>query len=118
MFSGIVIKGDGVARKLGYPTANLSIGPKDTKLKDGIYAAFAVIAKKKYEAALVVHSSANKVEVHLFDYTGKDIYGSRLSVDAVQKVSEIERMPEGELKKKIDNDIRLIREFFKNGEEV
>ncbi|MEK7623881.1 MAG: riboflavin kinase [Patescibacteria group bacterium] len=113
MFSGIVIRGEGVARRLGYPTANLDIHPDATKLKAGVYAAHAFVAQIKYGAALVIQTAIPKVEVYLYDYPDTDLYGEIVSVDAIQKVSEIEPLQEEALKKKVENDIRMIREFLK-----
>lgn len=113
MFGGIVIHGDQIGRILGYPTANLDIALKDTKCKEGVYAAKAFLQKKEYKAALIIREDNKKVEVHLFDYDGGEFYGSYLEVLPIQKVSEIEPYQgEEKLKEKITNDIRLIKEVF------
>lgn len=113
MFGGIVVHGDGKGKGLGYPTANLNISPLKTKCKDGIYAAKAIIRKNEYKAALIIDSERKKVEIYLFDYTGKDFYGIYLDVEPIQKVSELESHNSFEsLKKKISDDIRLIQEIL------
>ena len=113
MFGGIVIQGDGIGKGLGYPTANLSIPPKDTKLKDGVFAAKAFLRKKEYNAALVIDAERKKVEVYLFEYIGKDFYGMHMEVEPVQKVSEIELYEsEEKLKQKIERDIEQIKQVL------
>lgn len=113
MISGIVVHGEGLGRGLGYPTANLNISPKDTKCKDGVYAAKALLKNKHYKAALIIQEEVKKVEVYLFDYTEGDFYGLYMEVEPIQKVSEIEAYAgEDQLKKKIEKDIQLIKEIF------
>jgi riboflavin kinase/FMN adenylyltransferase len=113
MFGGIVVHGDGKGKDLGYPTANLNISPVKTKCKDGIYAAKAIIQKKEYKGALVIDSPRKKVEIYLFDYSGKDFYGLYMDVEPIQKVSELESHDSFEsLKEKIGKDIQLIKEVL------
>lgn len=116
MFSSIVIRGEGIARQLGYPTANLSIHPKATKLRDGVYAAEARVRGHRYGAALVIQTTVPKVEVYLFDYSGEDFYGIAIDVDPIQKVSEIEPLSDGALIKKIEYDIQMIRDALLNND--
>lgn len=113
MFGGIVIHGEALGRLLGYPTANLDMAPKNTKCKEGVYAAKAFLQKKEYKAALIIREDNKKVEVHLFDYADGDFYGNYLEVEPIQKVSEIEPYQgEDKLKEKIAHDIELIKEVF------
>ena len=114
MFRGTVVHGEKIARILGYPTANLDIPIKDTKCSPGIYGAEATLLRKKYKAALVINPAADKVEVHLFEYQGPEFYGESMSVDPIQKVSEIESYDnDADLQAKIDEDIRLVRKVLK-----
>ena len=110
MIVGKVIHGDGIGKSQGYATANLDISPERTKLKSGCYATWVRFRGQKHPAALIVASQAAKVEVHLLDYAGLDFYGEQITVDPIQKVSEVvhvESLPE--LKAKMDKDIVLIR---------
>ncbi|MBI4993085.1 MAG: riboflavin kinase [Candidatus Magasanikbacteria bacterium] len=108
--SGEVIHGDGVGKRLGYPTANLDIKKEKIKLSPGVYAARAVLNTKKYNASLVIQEKIFKVEVHLLDYTGEDFYGAYLEVEPVEKVSKIVPFKsEGELIKKIAEDTKKVK---------
>lgn len=113
MFLGKVIRGDGVGRQLGYPTANLDTPPNAVNIKSGIYAARATCAGQEYPAALVIQHEPWRVEVHLLEYGGADCYGRVIEVDLVQKVSEIEQYEsEDGLKKKIRNDVELVKRLL------
>jgi riboflavin kinase / FMN adenylyltransferase len=113
MISGIVIHGDHIGKKLGYPTANLNIEKKDCKLSPGVYAAKAVLEKKEYQAALAIQEKVWKVEVHLLDYVGEDFYGVCLEVEPVAKVAEMEGFTgQDSLVEKIKNDVDKVREVF------
>lgn len=115
MLKGKVIKGDGIGRKrLDSPTANLDIRTEEVGLKEGVYAAWVILNKKKYVAALVILPKINKVEVRLIDYQGEDFYGEDLEVEVVEKISEILDLALGErLKKKIGDDIEKVKKILK-----
>ncbi|PIR03098.1 MAG: hypothetical protein COV60_02135 [Candidatus Magasanikbacteria bacterium CG11_big_fil_rev_8_21_14_0_20_43_7] len=115
MLEGIIIKGDGVGKKLGYPTANIDCNGLHKHLDAGVYAAKAMLGGKEYIAGLVIFPDMRKVEAHLIEYTGPDIYGERLIVVPVQRVSTFEQYPsEKELKKKIALDIVLVKQVFED----
>lgn len=110
MFSGKVIKGDGIGKMLGCPTANLDMSPEKTRLREGVYAGFAWFDHVTYKAGISVNHARGKVEVHLLDYSGDDFYGQMLAAEAVQQVSRMEPLESvRELKEKIQRDIVVIR---------
>lgn len=98
--SGEVIRGKGEGKKLGFPTANLSLShPTNfeaiSALQDGIYGGFAKFvhptdsSKKEKEEYLVVCSvganitygqTEKTIEVHLIGQTLPDFYGETLEV--------------------------------------
>lgn len=113
MFGGIVIKGEGIGRQYGYPTANLNCSKKEVKISGGVYACYAFVNKKKYPSALAVQDEPWKVEVHLFDFD-EDLYGKYIEVDLVQKVSEFEAYTNtDELIEKIGRDVQMVRELLR-----
>ncbi len=115
MISGKVVHGDGVGYTLGYPTANLDISPKKTKLEFGVYAARVIVNHLTYMAALVITNEPAKVEVYLLDFPHKELYGCVFVVDPIQRVSGIEKQDTKEkLKKKIADDILLVREVLED----
>lgn len=113
MIQGVVVHGDGVGKKLGYPTANLDVDTKKVSYSAGVYAARVVFDAVGYDGALVINKEKNKLEVHLFGYNHDDFYGEIISVDPIQKVSEIEAWESEEaLIAKIHNDIAMIQQFL------
>ncbi|KKW41746.1 MAG: Riboflavin biosynthesis protein RibF [Candidatus Magasanikbacteria bacterium GW2011_GWA2_56_11] len=113
MITSIVIRGDGAAKLTGFPTANLNVRRSEVPLPPGVYAAWATLNRATYQAALVIHSEPWKVEVFFMNYSGADFYGSRVAVEPIQKISEIESYDSpGELHDKIESDLVLIRDLF------
>ncbi|MFA9471479.1 MAG: riboflavin biosynthesis protein RibF, partial [Deltaproteobacteria bacterium] len=90
--TGHIVQGDQRGREIGFPTANLEVGPLVLP-KDGVYA---VVARVLGEAgAPLLHGVANlgnrptfdagrSVEVHLFGFDG-DLYGKRMRVGFVAR---------------------------------
>ncbi|MBI4427176.1 MAG: riboflavin kinase [Candidatus Magasanikbacteria bacterium] len=113
MFSGMVIKGKGVGKKLGFPTANLDTHKDKINLQTGIYSARFLLNQRKYRGALVFQTEPLTVEVYLIDYKGSDFYGAVLKVNPIQKISEmVVTKTQKQLKEKIKKDIKKIRGFF------
>jgi len=85
-FEGIVIEGDKLGRKLGYPTANLEYTDADKiHLGHGVYAAYAEVNGRKYKGMLSIGNrptlvnSNERVEVNIFDFD-EEIYGETIKV--------------------------------------
>ncbi|OIO19599.1 MAG: hypothetical protein CO029_04535 [Candidatus Magasanikbacteria bacterium CG_4_9_14_0_2_um_filter_41_10] len=115
MLGGKIIRGDGIGRTLGFPTANIDISPDKVHFDAGVYAARATLFGNVYKAALVIMKQPLKVEAHLLDYSGDDIYGQEIHFEPVQRVSTLERYDTmEELKRKIEKDILLVRVVFKD----
>ncbi|HCM54197.1 MAG TPA: hypothetical protein DIS59_04665 [Candidatus Magasanikbacteria bacterium] len=115
MIGGIIVHGDGLGKTLGYPTANIDVEQSSVRFESGVYAARATLHGKIYDAALVIIQSPWKVEAHLLDYAGPDIYGQELRIEPIQRVSSLERYDDiDELKAKIGRDITLVRQVFED----
>jgi len=113
MFNGIVIRGEGVGRTLGYPTANLDTPRRKIDLDAGVYAVNVFLNRLKYTGALAIQDKPWKVEVHLLSYVGDDFYGAYLEIDPIQKVSEMCSYDSlYELKEKIEKDMEMVRGVF------
>lgn len=85
-FEGLVIKGDQLGRKLGYPTANLQYTDKDKiHLGHGVYAAYTQVDGVLYKGMLSIgnrptlKNSNERVEINIFDFD-KEIYGQVIRV--------------------------------------
>jgi riboflavin kinase/FMN adenylyltransferase len=90
---GHVIRGAGLGRKLGYPTANLRIRARPSPL-GGVLAAFARVTDGPWMPAVTnlgrrpaVGGGEPLLEVHFFDLD-EDLYGQRLEVQFVAKLRD------------------------------
>lgn len=110
MFSGIVIHGEARGRTLGFPTANVDIPVRSTKLRDGVYASIVTLDNTEYIGALAIKEADERVEVFLIGYTGPEFYGETISVEPLAIVSEYEHYDTlEELKQKIARDVELVK---------
>ncbi|MCL1795622.1 MAG: riboflavin kinase [Clostridia bacterium] len=79
---GIVVRGKGAGKKIGFPTANVAL-PEDWSLPYGVYAADVRRNGEVYRAVLNVGlhptlpEGAPAMEVHLIGFTG-DLYGQEI----------------------------------------
>ena len=112
--SGKVLKGKGLGRTLGFPTANFSIESEKFEIKHGVYKTFVIIGGKKYlsitnfGAQPTVNGESVVVETYIKDFSG-DLYDKDLTVyfedflREVKKFSSIE-----ELKIQLEKDKRCL----------
>jgi len=93
---GVVVRGDGRGRTLGFPTANIQVDDPDKLLPlEGIYAVRAALRRHGYVDG-VLHlgprptftGAQATVEVHLFDFD-RDIYGEQVQVEFWARLREI-----------------------------
>lgn len=96
IFSGVVIKGRGLGRDLGYPTANLvSQRGLLPDIPYGVYAGWTSVSGKRYLSIMsfgkaeTIGATNVLFEVHLLDYQG-DLYGRKLEVDIVLFLRDME----------------------------
>jgi riboflavin kinase/FMN adenylyltransferase len=96
-FEGLVINGDQLGRKLGYPTANLQYTDTDKiHLGHGVYAAYTEVNGKQYKGMLSIgnrptlYNSNERVEINIFDFD-EDIYGKTIRVIVKKYLREQEK---------------------------
>ncbi|MDD3725812.1 MAG: bifunctional riboflavin kinase/FAD synthetase [Candidatus Ratteibacteria bacterium] len=109
--SGKVIKGRGIGKKLGFPTANLDL-KNNISIGKGVYAGWAVYNKKVYKAAITIGASptfidnTEKFEVFLIDFPdNKNLYNQQLRVFFYKKLRP---------QKKFKNQIQLQQQIKKD----
>ena len=91
--TGLVVEGDRRGRKLGFPTANLSVESGLVIPSDGIYATWAVVEGRRYEAATSIGvrptfgMNDRTVEAFLLDYEG-DLYGKTVTLEFASLLRE------------------------------
>ncbi|HRX29606.1 MAG TPA: bifunctional riboflavin kinase/FAD synthetase, partial [Saprospiraceae bacterium] len=119
LITGQVVKGDGIGKTLGYPTANLKVNGKDKLIPaDGVYAVLVNILDEQYEGMLYIGSrptlkgSTRNIEVNIFNFN-QDIYGYEISVELLEflrgdmKFENLE-----ELKTQIKKDKEKTLQYF------
>lgn len=94
---GVVVRGDGRGRELGFPTANLDPTPNPAYPADGVYAGRILVDPysedpKAYCAAISVGTNPTfegverRVESWAYDETGLDLYDRNIAVDFVARI--------------------------------
>ena len=109
---GVVVRGDGRGRELGFPTANLDVPDRLLVPPDGVYAGWA----RDRRAAISIGTNPHfdgverRVEAHLLDFDG-DLYGQRLVVELWTSIREQLRFGSlEELVTAIGNDVERTRD--------
>ncbi len=117
--SGIVIKGDGRGKKIGFPTANIKFKNNRMIPLNGVY-----VSKVKYEN-MIYHSITNIgtkptfkdskeriVETNIFDFN-EDIYGENLEVLFMSFIREENKYSSvNELINQIQQDVHQAKSYF------
>lgn len=121
--SGRVVRGDGLGRKLGFPTANVQMKHNHPPLA-GIFAvevAGVSTAAVRGVASLGVRptvklAAAPVLEVYLLDFDG-DLYGRYVRVEFLHKFRDEEKFADlAALTRKIASDVDDARTFFESND--
>ncbi|MBN2216648.1 MAG: riboflavin biosynthesis protein RibF [Pirellulales bacterium] len=113
---GMVVRGEGRGRRLGYPTANLD--RIDTLVPgEGIYAGRAWADGRVWPAAVSIGPNVTfgenipKVEAYLLGYEGT-LYDRLVEVDFLARVRDIERFGSADaLVAQMGRDVRIVQEI-------
>ena len=117
--TGIVGHGEERGRELGFPTANLELGPDLMFPGDGIYATRAHLESGSYMAATSIgvrptfdDVENRTIEAYLLDFSG-DIYGQILRLEFVQHLRGEEKFDTLQaLLDQMDEDVRQTRDML------
>lgn len=114
---GVVVEGDRMGRRLGFPTANLAVHPLKV-LPPGVYAVEAEGAFGRYKGVANVGTrptlgrEERRLEVHLLGFAG-ELYGEEVRVRFLKRLREERRFPSLEaLKAQIAQDVEAARAYF------
>ncbi len=123
---GTVIKGSALAKRLGFPTANID-PHHEVVPPPGIYAVKAVLNNEAWPAVCYIGSkptfeasrmrsqklrNPGNIEVHIFDFN-KNIYGKNLEIQFIRKIRNERRFAcVEELAKQVKKDILHARHVF------
>ena len=110
--SGNVVAGTGRGVELGFPTANLDISREQALPADGVYAGWAYIDGKTYQAMTNIGrkptfgNGDRTVEAYVIDYND-DLYGRQLKVDIIERLRDEKKFDSVEaLKEQVAEDVR------------
>ena len=121
---GTVIKGDQIASKLGYPSANIHYDENKVTIPHGVYYVIASLNGKKYNGILnhgyaptFDNEEKLKTEIHIIDFN-QNIYGKNIQVEFIAKIRNQNKFSNTEkLKEQIKRDIAFaqIYQYFLQG---
>lgn len=110
---GTVVKGDGIGRNIGFPTANINPHNEIIPLS-GVYSVQVLLNKKWFDGLVnigfrpTVKGKKQTIEVHIIDFR-KDVYGKDLEIFFVKRIrSEKHFKSLDKLKDQIMRDIENI----------
>ncbi len=117
---GIVVRGDGRGRGLGWPTANLAVD-NELLAADGVYVTRLRIAALDEALPSVTNVGTRPtvyaqhprlVECHVLDFD-RDIYGERVELELLRRLRPEQKFPSAEaLRDQIGRDAEAAREYF------
>jgi len=129
---GVVVRGDGRGRVLGFPTANVAPPMHSAIPADGVYAAWftvlghgpvvgSVVPGERYHAAVSVGTNptfsgrTRTVEAFVLDTTA-DLYGQHVAVDFVARIRGQEKFDHvDDLVKAMERDVVKARAILSHG---
>ena len=118
VIEGEIIHGKANGRKMGYPTANISLKDQIINPKNGIYASRVVIDCKKYFGATnvgmnpTVNGKYLSIETNILDFN-EDIYGKRVRIEFLEKIRDEKKFESlDELRKQLDLDTGFVRQKY------
>lgn len=111
---GVVVRGLGEARVLGYPTLNISY-EGELALSPGVYAVRVCLGDETFNGASVIggnfiESKTPKCEVHILDTDLGERYGDEIVITFHARVAGVEKIGDpDQLKEKIARDVATVR---------
>ena len=115
--AGVVVSGDQVGNKLGYPTANTKVDESMCIPADGVFAGRAVLQSgKSHKSAISIgvrpmfhDDNIRVIEPHLLDFN-EEIYGQPITIEFEEKLREqLVLANVDELIAQIDKDVEFVR---------
>jgi len=94
MLSGIVVRGNHLGRKIGFPTANITVLDAQKLIPAiGVYAVNVLVKETRYKGMLnigvrpTIDGVQKTIEVHIFDFD-QDVYGEEVSVEFMKWIRD------------------------------
>ena len=114
---GRVVRGDGLGRQLGFPTANIN-DENQIHPPNGVYAIRAKLENRLYGGILnmgmrpTVDGLNYQIEAHLFNFN-EDVYGREIEIFFIKKVRDEQKFPDMDrLVNQINHDVEIARSML------
>jgi riboflavin kinase / FMN adenylyltransferase len=118
---GVVVEGEKLGRKLGYPTANIEMVREQVVPADGIYAVWVDWKGMRYNGACsigmrpTVGGTRRTIETYILDFSG-DLYGRTIDLTFVEWLrDELKFDSLSALVEQIGRDVELARDILTTG---
>lgn len=115
---GTVVRGKGLGKKFGFPTANISIDDQLVLPDPGVYITKCIVDRCIYFSITnvgynpTIGNNPMGVETHIFDFNG-DIYGKEIEIIFLQKArAEKKYSNTKDLVEQVNEDILSAKKFF------
>ena len=114
--NGKIVKGNGIGRKINFPTANIEIDePKKLLPKSGVYAVEVILNRKIYLGMLnigynpTIKNEKKSIEVNIFEFS-EDIYNNKISINFIRRIRNEKKFKNlNELKKQLIIDKKKVK---------
>ncbi|WP_223034609.1 bifunctional riboflavin kinase/FAD synthetase [Hanstruepera marina] len=122
MLNGIVVKGKGLGKNIGYPTANLYIEEAYKLIpKQGVYIVQSTISNKRVYGMMnigqnptVNNSQSQNIEIHFFDFN-RSIYNLELKIELLVRIRDEKKFDSIEtLSQQLEQDKITSLAYIKN----
>lgn len=115
---GVVVKGEGRGRKIGFPTANIQIASDSIVPKLGVYVTRTIYKGMIFKSITNIgknptfkDSDQVSIETNIFDFDS-DIYGEPLHIEFIQRVRDERKFPTvSDLVDQIKQDVEFARNY-------
>ena len=119
LIRGVVHRGRGRGRKLGFPTANIRVDGGFPDLQPGVYAGRVQWDDEAVYSGVVNYGkrptfaeSGISLEIYVLEFSG-NLYGKTVSLELVARLrDEVRFSSTAELKNQIDQDVELARQIL------
>lgn len=120
MLTGTIVRGRGIGKDLGFPTANLQIAESYKLIpREGVYVVNSLIGSRKVFGMMnigknpTVDGHNRHIEINFFDWS-EDLYGKKLQVNLLEYLREEQKFDSLEsLKKQLSSDRQAALSFLK-----
>ena len=116
---GVVVKGEGRGKKIGFPTANIQVSPDLIVPQRGVYVTRTIYNGMTYNSITNIgfnptfkDTHQTHIETNMFDFD-TDIYGENLDIEFLHKVRDEKKFPTvNDLIAQIKADVSFAKEFL------